>query len=156
MDHRVLVEKLHGVPPSGRKGAASLYKIYDVAPYLVRPIFDIETYIKKMHHNELPKLLTKEFWAGQRSRQEFELKAGQLWPTAKVIEKVSEVFKLVKMSALLATDNLERSTELTDKQRDVINGAMRGMLLDLERMIRENFKEPEPDGNQEQYIDDEL
>jgi hypothetical protein len=148
MDHRVLVEKLHGVDPSGWRGKAAIYRINEVAPYLVKPIYDIEAYIKRMNHNELPKHLTKEYWAGLRSRQEYELKAGQLWPTSQVVEKVGEIFKLVAMSARLATDNIERTTDLTDKQRDAINGIMRGMLEDLQRKIAENFKEPESDGNQ--------
>lgn len=154
MDHRTLVEKLHGVEPSGHRGKAAIYTILDAAPHLVKPIYDIETYIKRMHHNELPKLLTKEFWNGQRSRQEYELKAGQLWPTTQVIEKVSELYKLVAMSARLATDNIERSTDLTDKQRDAINGIMRGMLEDLQRKIAENFKEPAPDGHATNPNDD--
>src|SRR5690554_4094154 len=42
MDHRVLVEKLHGVSPSGKRGSANTYKVHEVAPYLVKPIFDVE------------------------------------------------------------------------------------------------------------------
>lgn len=153
MDHRVLVEKLHGVPPTARKGNSVLYSIHDAAPHLVKPIYDIETYIKKMSHTELPKMLTKEFWAGQKSRQDYQLKAGHLWSTTTVVQKVGELFKLVKMSTQLATDNLERHTELTDKQRDVINNVLRGMLEELQSSIAKNFKEPKPDGNS---TDEEL
>ena len=58
MDHRVLVEKLHGVSPSSKRGNANIYRVDEVAPHLVKPIYDIETYIKRMHHNELPKTLS--------------------------------------------------------------------------------------------------
>lgn len=139
MDHRVLVEKLHGVEPSGRRGNAVTYQVHEVAPYLVKPMYDIETYIKRMHHNELPKLLTKEFWAGQRSKQEYLLKEGDLWPTAKVVQEVGELFKLIKMQARLAIDGVERQTELTTRQRAIIKGIMDGMLRDLHTAVTEKF-----------------
>lgn len=146
MDHRVLVEKLHGVTPSGYRGRAALYRVHEVAPHLVKPIYDIETYIKRMHHNDLPKHLTKEFWAGLRAKQEYELRAGQLWHTNQVVEKVSELYKLIAMSTRLLTDNIERTTELTDKQRALVNEGLRGMLETLQQKIEENFKEVPQDG----------
>ena len=156
MDHRVLVEKLHGVEPTGKRGRAGTWRIHEVAPYLVKPMYDIETYIKRMHHNELPKLLTKEFWNGQRARQEYELKAGNLWKTDEVIEKVGELYKLVAMSARLASDNIERNTELTPRQREAIDGIMRGMLEDLERKIKENFTKKEKVKSESVGDDDDL
>ena len=143
MDHRVLVEKLHGVSPSSKRGNANIYRVDEVAPHLVKPIYDIETYIKRMHHNELPKLLTKEFWAGQRSKQEFLLRDGDLWETAKVIEKVSELLKLIKMQARLAVDGVERQTELTPRQKAIIRGIFDGMLRDLHTSVVDNFSHKE-------------
>jgi len=145
MDHRNLVEKLHGVPPSGKRGKANTWRVHEVAPYLVRPIFDIEDYIKRMHPSELPKMLTKEFWAGQRSRQEYLLKAGDLWPTDQVVEAVGELFKLVKMSATLAADAVERQVELTPRQRTIIINIMDGMLRDLRQAIIEKFEDRAPE-----------
>jgi len=145
MDHRNLVEKLHGVPPSGKRGKADTWRVHEVAPYLVRPIFDIEEYIKRMHPSELPKMLTKEFWAGQRSRQEYLLKAGDLWPTDRVVEAVGELFKLVKMSATLAADAVERQVELTPRQRTIVINIMDGMLRDLRQAIIEKFEDRAPE-----------
>lgn len=143
MDHRVLVEKLHGVEPTGVRAGVPIYSISDVAPHLVRPKYDIEAYVKRMNHKDLPKEVTKEFWAGLKSRQEYLKEAGELWPTSKVIEKVGELFKLFKMTAQLATDNIERNTEMTDRQRSGINTILTGMLEDMQRAIAENFKETE-------------
>lgn len=145
MDHRNLVEKLHGVPPSGKRGKANTWRVHEVAPYLVRPIFDIEEYIKRMHPSELPKMLTKEFWAGQRSRQEYLLKAGDLWPTDQVVEVVGELFKLVKMSATLAADAVERQVEMTPRQRTIVINIMDGMLRDLRQAIIEKFEDRAPE-----------
>lgn len=156
MDHRVLVQKLHGVTPTGNRRGYATYTIAAAAPYLVRPMYDIETYIKKMNHADLPNELKKEFWNALKARQDYELRAGHLWPTAKVIEHASELLKLVKMSAQLATDNLERNTELTERQRDGINEILRSMLEDLQSKIAENFKEPEEDGPGSSNFDQEI
>ena len=137
------VEKLHGVKPCGHRGNAQIYSVAEVAPYLVKPMYDIENYIRKMHHNDLPKMLTKEFWAGQRSKQEYLLREGDLWPTDSVIEKVSELFKLIKMQARLGVDAVERQTELTPRQRSIMRGIFDGMLRDLHDNVIENFSHKE-------------
>lgn len=145
MDHRVLVEKLHGVTPSGHRGSAATYQVHEVAPYLVKPMYDIEAYIKRMHPNELPKMLSKEFWAGQRSKQEFLLKDGDLWPTNKVVKEVGELFKLFKMQIRLAVDAVERQTELSQRQRTIIRNLLDGTLRDLHVAVTEKFKSKEQD-----------
>lgn len=145
MDRRDLIEKLerHSIKPTGKNGGHPIYKLKEVMPVIVKPLYDIEEYLKKMHHNDLPKHLTKEFWAGLRSRQEYELKAGNLWPTEKVVSEVGELFKLVKMSALLATDTVERQVELSEKQRAIIKDIMDGMLRDLHKTVIEKFSTKE-------------
>lgn len=154
MDHRVLVEKLKDCPPTGTRNGFPTWHIHEAAPHLVRPIYDIEAYIKRMNHADLPKHLTKEFWAGLKSKQDYELRAGDLWPTAKVVESVGELFKLVRMSALLATDTLERQVELSESQRAIVKNLMDGMLNDLHRAVQEKFQEVEHDTHQQD--DDET
>ena len=155
MDHRVLVEKLKDCPPSGNRNGFPTWTISEAAPHLVRPIYDIEAYIKRMNHADLPKHLTKEFWAGLKSKQDYELRAGDLWPTAKVVESVGELFKLVRMSALLTTDTLERQAELTDAQRQIVKNLMDSMLNDLHRAVQEKFQDVEH-GTNEQHDDEET
>lgn len=140
IDQRNLARKIHSVTPIAERSGTALYDLIDVAPYLVKPAYDIEAYIKKMHSNELPKHLSKEYWAGKRSQQEYELKAGDLWPTHVVMQKVGELFKLVRMAALLAVDNVEREVETTEKQRHVMLTHMYGMLSSLREMIADKFK----------------
>lgn len=159
MDHRTIKKKLFesGVKPVGKSANnADIYAIHEIAPYLVKPVFDVETYIKQMNHNDLPKHLTKEFWAGLRSKQDYEERAGHLWRTEKVVEKVGELMKLVKMSTLLMNDAVERQTELSDRQRAIIKELSHGMLADLMNRINEHFQEPSEDVQLPQAIDDET
>lgn len=144
-----------GVEPCGTRQGYPIYRVKDVLPFVVKPGYDIEEYIKKMHHNELPKMLTKEYWAGQRSRQDFLERAGQLWRTEKVVEKVGEIFKFVRMSITLLTDALEREMEVTEKQRTIIKNQCDGMLNELYQMIQENFANDEEDREQLHQGEDE-
>lgn len=156
MDHRVLTEKLNSLPPTGLRNGAATWRIHEAAPHLVKPLYDIESYIKRMHHNDLPKHLTKEFWAGLKSKQDYELKAGDLWPTAKVVQEVGELMKMVKMSILLMGDTVERSTELSEKQRAILKGLTDGMLKELHRAVIEKFTyEGDTHGNAPVIAEDE-
>lgn len=141
MDHRVLVEKLEkgGCKPSGERNGVNIYQVHEVAPYLVKPAYEIEEYIKRMHHNDLPKHLTKEFWAGLRSRQEYEQKEGNLWPTTRVVEVIGGLMKMVKMSIRLMADAVDRQAELTDRQRHLVKSLGDGMLEELYRAVKEEF-----------------
>jgi hypothetical protein len=144
-----------GVKPAGKRYGADIYAVHEVAPYLTKPVFDVEGYIRRMDHKDLPKMLTKEFWAGQRSKQDYEEKAGLLWRTEKVVQEMGELFKLVKMSTLLMSDAVERQAELSDRQREIIKTLTHGMLDDLVKRIEEKFKVPANE-HQEAVEDEEL
>lgn len=141
MDHRVLVEKMTkgGCKPVGTRNGVEIYAVHEVAPYLVKPAYDIEEYLKRMHHNDLPKHVTKEFWAGLRSRQEYETRAGNLWPTSRVVEVMGGIMKLIKMSARLMSDQVDRQAELSDRQRQIVKSQADGMLEEAYRTILEAF-----------------
>lgn len=141
MDPRDLTEKIEKaeIKSCGKNGPWSLYKLKEVMPVVVKPIYDVEAYIRRMNPSELPKTLSKEFWAALRSKQEYEFRAGNLWETEKVVREVGELFKLVKMSALLMVDQVERQVELSEEQRNIIKRGMDGMLIDLHKSIVEKF-----------------
>lgn len=145
MDRRDLTKKIEAanLKPCGMNRGHPIYKLKDVMPLVVKPVYDVEAYLRQMNPQDLPKHLSKEFWAGQRSKQEFELKAGNLWPTEKVVSEVGELFKLVKMSALLTVDTVERQVELSEEQRGIIKRLMDGMLIDLHQTIVEKFSSKE-------------
>jgi hypothetical protein len=101
----------------------------------------VETYIKKMHHNDLPKHLTKEFWAGLKSKQDYELRAGMLWSTDDIFERVGEAFKTIRMSILLFRDAVERDTVMTDEQQRKITQMTDGLLNEMADRLQEVFGE---------------
>lgn len=121
MEPRDIKAKITGhVQPCGERRSHPIYKIKDVAPYLVQPPYDMDEFIQRMTVADLPTFLRKEYWAGMRSRQLYEKDAAELWPTSKVIEVVSSLLKTIRMSMLLARESVERETELTSRQRAII------------------------------------
>lgn len=141
MERRDISEKIEkaGIKPCGKNGPWDIYKLKEVMPAVVKPLYDVESYLLRMNPADLPKTLSKEFWAAQRSKQEFDLKAGNLWPTEKVVTEAGELFKLFKMSLLLMVDTVERQVELTEEQRNIIKRMADGTLLDLHRAVVEKF-----------------
>lgn len=147
MDRRDIKAKIAegNVTPCGVRAGYPIYAIRDVAPWLVKPAYDIENYLKRMHHNDLPKHLSKEFWAGMRAKQEYQLKEGELWPTEQVISVMGEVFKRLRMSMLLIQDAVEREHMLTTQQRDKVSSLIDGALNDMADGLITQFQEPEED-----------
>lgn len=164
MDHRVLVEKLHGVPATGSRNGTETWDIYTVAPYLIKPIGDIETHLKKMQPNDLPKALSKEFWSAIKTRQEVEKAAGDLWPTERVVGVIGSLMKLMKMSVRLLTDSVDSQAELSEAQRRIVKQMGDSILERLYADVRDNFKpkkekekdlpiSPEAQGMAEKLVD---
>lgn len=121
MDNRDIKAKISGnVEPTGMRAGAPIYAIKDVAPYLVQPPYDMDTFIQKMSLADLPMILRKEYWAGMRSQQLFMQAAGELWPTSEVVDVISELLKSIRMAVLPIREAVERETELTERQRAII------------------------------------
>lgn len=140
MDNRTVSAKLHAVLPVGKRHGSPIYLIRDAAPHLCKPLGDITEAIKRMHHSELPPLVQKEFWNGLRARQEYEKAQGMLWATSDIIDSLAEAFKLLRMSLLLTRDRVERESELTGKQREIIQSIIDGALIDLNKALIERFQ----------------
>lgn len=138
VDDRVLKEKMHGIQPCGKRGNAAIYDVAEVAARMGKLTDEqVDAAMARLNHNDLPKNLTKEYWAGLRSRQEFMLKENKLWPTEQVIECLGDLLKLVRMSAMLTVDAVERQVELSDRQRDIIKSQMDGMLHNTHNKVLE-------------------
>lgn len=144
MDRRDIAQRImHAqVDPCGERGGFPIYQISEVAPYLVKPRHSaakIEEYLKKMNPADLPKVLAKEFWAGQRSRQEFLIREGDLWETDQVMQVFSEAFKVIRQSALLFRDAIDKQHMLTNEQSKFLEGLTDGLLHDMANRLQETF-----------------
>ena len=154
MDRRTMSAKLvtGNVKPAGVRAGFPIYYIHEVAPHVVKPLYDIETYISRMHHNDLPPLLSKEFWNGKKARQDYELREGNLWETEQVQEKVSAMLKDIRMTILLFRDGLSRDTVLTDEQHNklqlMIDGLLNDMAGNLAKMFNGRVDEQEADDDE--------
>lgn len=144
MEQRDIKAKITGnVQPCGERRGHPIYKIKEVAPYLVSPPWDMDEFIQRMSVADLPTFLRKEYWAGMRSRQLYEKEAAELWPTGKVIETVSGLLKTLRMSLLLARESVERETELTPRQRDIIARIVDNSLEEAHASVIRQFSESE-------------
>lgn len=142
MERRDITAKISGhVAPCGERGGYAIYFIHEVAPFVVKPMYDVETYLKRMHHNDLPKHLSKEFWAGLRQRQEYLKAEGDLWDTDKVIETMGDVFKKLRMTLLLAGDTVERELTFTPEQREKLRTIIDGSLNDMADELVNAYKD---------------
>lgn len=145
VDHRVLKEKMHGIRPVGKRYNAEIYDIAEVATRMGKLTDEqVDAAMKRLNHADLPKMLSKEYWAGQRSKQEFLLKEGDLWPTGKVVEEVGEMVKQLKMELDLLSDGVERQVELSDRQREIVKQLVNGAKMNMLLRLKEKFETKQP------------
>lgn len=150
VDDRILKERMHGIQPIGKRFNAPIYDVAEVAGRMARLTEEqVDKAMMRLNAANLPKMVTKEYWAGKRSRQAYEVAERDLWQTTEVVTVLGEVLKKVKMSAQLMIDAVERTTELSDKQREIIKEQTDGMLMDIYSSITEsttkNVKTSAPD-----------
>lgn len=129
-----------GARPSGTRNGANTYRIKDVAPLMFDPFQDVELVdrILSMHHNSLPKLLAREYWNGKIARAKYLEANGDLWPTTKVVEKLGEAYKTLRLSLQLMSDAVEREDGLSIKQREIMQRLIDSTLNDMRERLLEN------------------
>lgn len=141
MERRLASPKLRNVAPCGERGGYPIYHIHEAAPWLVKPAYDVETYLKRMHHNELPKLLTKEYWNGAKAKQDYLIRAGELWDTNQVLRVAGEAIKTLRMSLLLSVDSIDRMQAIPQETRDLLRQLVDQALNDAANCLVEAFGE---------------
>lgn len=160
MPQQTVRDSLRDVTPCGKRAGRDLYHIRDAAKVLIR---DSETdaeqvrRILKLNHTDLPRMLSKEFWLAETHRQRYMVAAGELWPTTKVVELLSDAYKTIRLSLMLLADTVERQEALTDVQRQTLVALVDATLNDAaERLIRgfKNKRELEGGGPPSQEEDD--
>lgn len=142
MDIRTVNRRLSvsDVVPSGKRNGYDIYHIRDVAPWLLPPKMDIERYIQKMNPQDLPKMLTKEFWNGLKARQDYRLRENELWETVEVHTCLSEMVQVLVMSSRTIEDQVDRLAELSREQRKVLRDQITSLINSLREAAESHFK----------------
>lgn len=140
-DAKTLPQRLHGVVPRGKRNGYRVYDIRECAGRLVEPGYEIEEFIKQMSPQELPPLLNKEFWNGQRARQAFEKEQGNLWPTEDVVELFGVLEQGIRQTMILLTDDIEREEGFTDGQRKTFRRITDAAITTFKDQLTERFKD---------------
>lgn len=162
LDNRTVAAKLFELPPSGERNGYDYWSIKEAAPYLCEVKIDLDDanrladYIRKLNHTNLPKMLTKEFWAAMLNKQRYEENAGELWRTDKVLEVVSDLVKTVRTPLILARDTVAAQSELTPRQQQVLNAIIDGILEELHDAVEKQFSEQYETQNTEAGEEEDL
>lgn len=141
MDKTTVQKRLAGLAPVGRSRGTSIYGIKQAAQRLVEPGYSMERYIMNMNHLDLPPLLGKEFWNGQRSRLTYEQENGDLWRTTDVVRTLSLVLSTYRMVAQTLPDVLEREAGLGREQKAVVRRVVDGALEDARDKMERSFED---------------
>lgn len=144
-DRRTVTKYIHdaGVRPCATRNGNPIYRLRDVAGYLceINPDF-IEERIRNLNPQDLPPLLSKEFWNGQRSRLAFLREEGDLWETTQVQSLLGIWVKNFITSVRQVQDAIDRREILSDQQREVLVQELDG-LVSMTRESLENAIERE-------------
>jgi hypothetical protein len=138
-DPKAMPRLLQGLAPSGERRGAKIYVIADAAQRLVKPGYEVEQYLRRMHPSDMPPLMGKEFWNGQRARQAFEENEGDLWRTNEMVVVFAEACQTMRTSMLLFRDALEREESLSDEQTAALSGLIDGAIKDMQEALVERF-----------------
>jgi hypothetical protein len=143
-DPKAMTRLLDGLAPAGERRGFKIYRIDEAAQRLVKPGYEVEEYLRRMHPSDMPPLLGKEFWNGQRARQAFEENEGDLWRTAEMVAIFAEACQTIRTSMLLFRDALEREETLTEEQSVIVQSLIDGAIKDIQEALVERFASYEP------------
>lgn len=143
-DPKNMTRLLDGLAPAGERRGFKVYRIDEAAQRLVKPGYEVEDYLRRMHPSDMPPLLGKEFWNGQRARQAFEENEGDLWRTAEMVAVFAEACQTVRTSMLLFRDAVEREESLSEEASTIIQGLIDGAIKDIQVALVERFANYEP------------
>lgn len=139
--------------PVGKRSNRPIYAIADVAPLVVKPVLDVESYIKKLKPKDLPPSLQKAFWDAQEARQSFEERAGNLWHTHRVQEVIGKLVMIVRQRLVLAADQVDRQAPLTEEQRKLVQALFDNTISELQKSVVEAFKDYDGAGDRQELYE---
>ena len=135
---------------------AKLYDLATAARYLVDPVTDLDAYLQTIKASSLPEKLRETFWNAKIKEAKYRVMAGELWPTQRVMEVLSETFKTLKKTTQLWADTIEEDAEaLTIKQRAVLTTLVDRLLDEMHTNLVKQANENETESYLKD-LDDEI
>lgn len=136
MGRQTVERKLRGCVPIGQgKHNTPLYDLAEAASYLVTPRVDLEEYLKGLKPEQLPERLRESYWNSMLKRQRWEEKAGDLWRTQTVVDRLTPVLLAMRNQLQLLPDNIERVAGLTPKQMAAVQGIVDSIQAEMHREL---------------------
>lgn len=119
-DRRTVMKYLRQahVKPCGMRNGYEIYALREAATYLCEfdPDF-IDERLRNMNPQDLPPILSKEYWNGKRARLAFLREDGQLWETTRIQKLLGVWVKDFLTGVRQITDSIDRRSILTPQQR---------------------------------------
>lgn len=131
MAHRTVKKRIAGLQPMKRLRGSVMYDLRQAAAYLVDPMIDIDKFVKTLRPEDLPPKLSKDYWDALLKMRKYQLLAGDLWHTGDVLDVLGGAFKHIKESTQLWVNTIERTTELTNRQREMLVSLADQLLADV-------------------------
>jgi hypothetical protein len=145
----IMTSAIGTLQPVGRRHRSPIYAIADVAPLVVKPTVEVESYIKGLKPKDLPPSLQKAFWDAQEARQSYEEKAGNLWHTHRVQAVVGKLVMIVRQRLVLAPDQIDRLAPLSEEQRKLVQSTFDQALTELQQSVIDEFKDYDGAGDRQ-------
>lgn len=125
-------KKVIDLRPVGQgKYGNPLYDFVEAAELLVTPKVDVEKYVASLKPNQLPEKLRETYWNSMLKRQRWEEKAGHLWSTEKVIERISDMLLEIRTVLQILPERIEREAGLSEEQHRVARSVVDGLQNEL-------------------------
>lgn len=137
MDLQTVKQRLKDCPPIDNRKNGYIYDLKVATQYLVKPVFDVEEYLKTMRVEELPTRLQDQYWSAMNKRLKWEENAKQLWRSEDVQTKFGEVFMIIRNATQLWVDELAQSVEVTEPQRIGLEKMVEGLQRAISKKIAE-------------------
>lgn len=154
MDFRTVKGKIAEIKPAGERRGAMIWRVKDVAPYLVKPVGDFEAALRNMNADDLPPMLRKEFWSAKRQEQAYKLEERELWPTDEVLAAFSTAFKEMRTELLLLGEAVEREVALPERAREILKSNIDTTMANVRERLITTFGSPDPDAEPVEEADD--
>ena len=136
MGRGTVERKLRGLRPVGQgKHNTPLYDLSEASSYLVTPKFDIAEYIRNAGPESLPEHLRSAYWEAKLREQRYKEKAGDLWRSDLILERIMEVLQGIRVKLQLTAEMVERESVLSPEQRQAVIKVSDGVQEDIYKYI---------------------